>query len=275
MIVRLLGDIQTEQGDSSARAAATTSIVELLPRDVQARRALGHAVLKQSGDLQGARQQLLAALDIAPEQHTTFELGDVEYRLGLPDARERFRSAGGRPGRPGRRPLSRSARTRSSNCVRWRRRSSDRHGASVVSFGRQPVGCLSNATLVGFMSRRPPPRPAYPTLACESAASRRPVAAMPVAAAVRPRRRWLLLLARSSCLGRLRQSAPFVAKRSRDPGRADDAQSRCDPSPGGGPPPPEPGHLELAPRARPSPRRTELPTVDQATARWRSRLDGA
>jgi tetratricopeptide (TPR) repeat protein len=91
VVVRLLGDIETEQGDSARARRTYSSIVELLPRDVQARRALA-TVLKQSGDLQGARQQLLAALQLAADRHTTFELGDVEYRLGLPEARGRFQS---------------------------------------------------------------------------------------------------------------------------------------------------------------------------------------
>ena len=91
VVVRLLGDIETDQGDSERARRTYSSIVELLPRDVQARRALA-TVLKQSGDLRGARAQLLAALQLADDRHTAFELGDVEYRLGLPEARERFQS---------------------------------------------------------------------------------------------------------------------------------------------------------------------------------------
>jgi tetratricopeptide (TPR) repeat protein len=91
VVVRLLGDIETEQGESGRARRTYSSIVELLPRDVQARRALA-TVLKQSGDLQGARQQLLSALAISDDRHTAFELADVEYRLGLPEARERFRT---------------------------------------------------------------------------------------------------------------------------------------------------------------------------------------
>jgi len=90
VVVRLLGDIETEQGDRARARRTYSSIVELLPRDVQARRALA-TVLKQAGDLQGSRQQLLAALEIENDRHTSFELGDVEYRLGLPDAKARFR----------------------------------------------------------------------------------------------------------------------------------------------------------------------------------------
>lgn len=89
VVVRLLGDIETEQGDSARARRTYSSIVELLPRDVQARRALA-TVLKQGGDLQGARQQLLVALSIADDRATAFELADVEFRLGLPEARERF-----------------------------------------------------------------------------------------------------------------------------------------------------------------------------------------
>jgi tetratricopeptide (TPR) repeat protein len=91
VVVRLLGDIETEQGDSARARRTYSSIVELLPRDVQARRALA-TVLKQAGDLRGARQQLLAALDIEDDRHTSFELADVEYRLGLPEARGRFQA---------------------------------------------------------------------------------------------------------------------------------------------------------------------------------------
>lgn len=91
VVVRLLGDIESEQGDTARARRTYSSIVELLPRDVQARRALA-TVLKQAGDLQGARQQLLAALDIEADLHTSFELADVEYRLGLPEARGRFRA---------------------------------------------------------------------------------------------------------------------------------------------------------------------------------------
>lgn len=96
VVVRLLGDIETEQGDSARARRTYSSIVELLPRDVQARRALA-TVLKQSGDLQGARQQLLVALTIAGDHHTAFELADVEYRLGLPEARARFRAIADAP----------------------------------------------------------------------------------------------------------------------------------------------------------------------------------
>ena len=91
VVVRLLGDIETEQGDQARARRTYSSIVELLPREVQARRALA-TVLKQSGDLESARQQLLVALELADDRHTAFELADVEYRLERPEARERFRA---------------------------------------------------------------------------------------------------------------------------------------------------------------------------------------
>ena len=80
--VRLLGDIQSELGDSAAARRTYSAIVELLPKDVEARRALA-TVLKQSGDLKAARTQLKAALELGSrEPRTAFELGDVEQRLG-------------------------------------------------------------------------------------------------------------------------------------------------------------------------------------------------
>ncbi|MDB4988730.1 MAG: hypothetical protein JWN04_3908 [Myxococcaceae bacterium] len=91
--VRLLGDIEAERGERAAARRTYSSIVELLPRDVEARRALA-TVLKQSGDLEGSRQQLEQALALRPEdRRIAFELGDVEQRLGmLPSARARFES---------------------------------------------------------------------------------------------------------------------------------------------------------------------------------------
>jgi hypothetical protein len=99
VVVRLLGDIQTERGERDQARRTYSAIVELLPRDVQARRALA-TVLKQAGDLEGAREQLLAALDIASDQRTAFELADVEYRLGLPEAANRFQAVADSPDIP-------------------------------------------------------------------------------------------------------------------------------------------------------------------------------
>jgi tetratricopeptide (TPR) repeat protein len=97
VVVRLLGDIETEQGDAIRARRTYSSIVELLPRDVEARRALA-TVLKQSGDLEGARAELLAAIDLGPgDLRTAFELGDIEHRLGLGEARSRFEAIAAAP----------------------------------------------------------------------------------------------------------------------------------------------------------------------------------
>jgi hypothetical protein len=99
VVVRLLGDIESERGDKERARRTYSSIVELLPRDVQARRALA-TVLKQSGDFAGAREQLLAALAISDDRRTAFELADIEYRLGLPDAASRFQAIADAPDVP-------------------------------------------------------------------------------------------------------------------------------------------------------------------------------
>jgi len=99
VVVRLLGDIQAERGERDQARRTYSAIVELLPRDVQARRALA-TVLKQAGDLAGAREQLLAALDIASDYRTAFELADIEFRLGLPEAAGRFQTIADAPDVP-------------------------------------------------------------------------------------------------------------------------------------------------------------------------------
>ncbi|MFO0676126.1 MAG: tetratricopeptide repeat protein [Polyangiaceae bacterium] len=89
--VRQLGDIEAAQGDRARARRTYSSIVELLPKDVEARRALA-TVLKQAGDLEGARAQLNEAAALRPDdKRTAFELGDVEARMGLePEARAKF-----------------------------------------------------------------------------------------------------------------------------------------------------------------------------------------
>lgn len=91
LAVRQLGDIETARGDTARARRTYSAIVELLPKDVEARRALA-TILKQNGDLSGARGQLQTALSLQEtDRRTAFELADVEQRLGLtPDARARF-----------------------------------------------------------------------------------------------------------------------------------------------------------------------------------------
>src|SRR4029079_951345 len=60
VVVRLLGDLYAEMGEKDKARRAYSAVVELLPGDPEAQRALA-TVLKQSGDLEGARDRLLAA----------------------------------------------------------------------------------------------------------------------------------------------------------------------------------------------------------------------
>lgn len=93
VVVRLLGDIYTELGDKPAARRAYSAVVELLPRDATAQRALA-SVLKQAGDLDGAYDRLAAAAELAPkDQRLAFERADVAARLGrTAEARQRFQA---------------------------------------------------------------------------------------------------------------------------------------------------------------------------------------
>lgn len=91
VVVRLLGDIYSELGDRTAARRAYSAVVELLPKDAGAQRALA-SVLKQAGDLAGAYDRLRAAAELSPnDRRLAFELADVANRLGnVAEARERF-----------------------------------------------------------------------------------------------------------------------------------------------------------------------------------------
>ncbi len=93
VVVRLLGDLYTEQGKKTEARRAYSAIVELSPKDAESQRALA-TVLKQSGDLDGAADRLESALRIHPDDvRLAFELADVEHRLGREaDAEKRFAS---------------------------------------------------------------------------------------------------------------------------------------------------------------------------------------
>jgi Flp pilus assembly protein TadD len=99
VVVRLLGDLYTEMGDREKARRTYSAVVELLPGDPEAQRALA-TVLKQGGDLQGAEGRLLAATAARPDDvRTAFELADVAQRLGKGDeAAERFRKIIDAPG---------------------------------------------------------------------------------------------------------------------------------------------------------------------------------
>jgi predicted negative regulator of RcsB-dependent stress response len=91
VVVRLIGDIYSELGDKPAARRAYSAVVELLPKDASAQRALA-SVLKQAGDLDGAYERLAAAAELSPkDQRLAFERADVAARLGRADeARTRF-----------------------------------------------------------------------------------------------------------------------------------------------------------------------------------------
>lgn len=91
VVVRLIGDIYSELGNRPAARRAYSAVVELLPKDATAQRALA-SVLKQAGDLGGAYDRLAAAAELAPsDARLAFERADVAARLGRSDeARQRF-----------------------------------------------------------------------------------------------------------------------------------------------------------------------------------------
>src|SRR5262245_906186 len=85
VVVRLIGDIDTELGKKDDARRAYSAVVELLPKDAGAQRALA-SVLKQAGDLQGAYDRLSAAAEMAPtDRRLAFELADVANRMGRAD----------------------------------------------------------------------------------------------------------------------------------------------------------------------------------------------
>jgi tetratricopeptide (TPR) repeat protein len=91
VVVRLIGDLYSELGKRDEARRAYSAVVELLPKDAGAQRALA-SVLKQAGDLAGAYERLRAAADLdVKDRRLAFELADVANRLGeLAEARERF-----------------------------------------------------------------------------------------------------------------------------------------------------------------------------------------
>ena len=91
VVVRLLGDIYSELGDKAKARRAYSAVVELLPKDAAAHRALA-SVLKQAGDLEGAYDRLRAAAEHSvADRRLGFELADVAARLGrIAEARDRF-----------------------------------------------------------------------------------------------------------------------------------------------------------------------------------------
>ena len=80
--VRALGDVYAERGEKDEAERVYSAIVELLPRDPDAQRALA-TLLKQRGDLPAAEARLAAALEAREgDARLMFELADVELRQG-------------------------------------------------------------------------------------------------------------------------------------------------------------------------------------------------
>jgi tetratricopeptide (TPR) repeat protein len=78
--VRALGDVYMERGEKDDAERVYSAIVELLPRDPDAQRALA-TLLKQRGDMPAAEARLAAALEARQnDARIMFELADVELR---------------------------------------------------------------------------------------------------------------------------------------------------------------------------------------------------
>jgi tetratricopeptide (TPR) repeat protein len=88
--VRSVGDVYAEMGDRERARRAYSAVVELLPNDARAQRALV-GVLKQSGDLEAAYDRLTAAAALAPsDARIAFERADTAQRLGRGDEAARL-----------------------------------------------------------------------------------------------------------------------------------------------------------------------------------------
>lgn len=90
VVVRLIGDIYADLGRQEEARRAYSAVVELLPQDAMAQRALA-TVFKQSGKLKSACQRLQAAARLRPEDmRIAFELADTTQRLGKLDQASRL-----------------------------------------------------------------------------------------------------------------------------------------------------------------------------------------
>lgn len=91
LVVRLLGDMQAELGDRRGALRTWSSVVELLPQDASAHRALASA-LKQAGELKAACARLARSVQLNPDDpRLAFELADCQQRTGhVAEAEEGF-----------------------------------------------------------------------------------------------------------------------------------------------------------------------------------------
>jgi tetratricopeptide (TPR) repeat protein len=82
VVVRLIGDIQTDLGHPREALRTYSAVTELLSEDPEAQRALA-TVLKAQGDLDSAHERLLVAVSLRPDDlRLRFELADIELRRG-------------------------------------------------------------------------------------------------------------------------------------------------------------------------------------------------
>ena len=82
LVVRMLGDLQARLGDRVSAMRTWSAVVELLPQDASAHRALASA-LKQAGELKAACARLQRAVDLHGHDHRLrFELADCLHRQG-------------------------------------------------------------------------------------------------------------------------------------------------------------------------------------------------
>lgn len=82
VVVRIIGDLQMQLGETAKARRTYSSIVELLPKDPEAHRALA-TVLKEAGDLENAFLRLNDASKLRPnDQRIAFELADIVHRMG-------------------------------------------------------------------------------------------------------------------------------------------------------------------------------------------------
>jgi len=127
VVVRLIGDLHAELGDLAAARRAYSAVVELLPTDPEAQRALA-TVMRQSGDVQGAYDRLLVAARLRPaDLRIAFELADAAHRLGHNDeAATRFEEIKDKG--QGDQAISYPARQRLTQIYAAQRRAAERRG---------------------------------------------------------------------------------------------------------------------------------------------------
>jgi len=128
VVVRMIGDLLAELGDLAGSRRAYSAVVELLPQDPEAQRALA-TVMRQSGDVQGAYDRLLVAARLRPSDlRIAFELADAAHRLGHDDeAVARFEEIKDK----GRQDISYPARQRLTQLYAARRRDAEKRGDQV------------------------------------------------------------------------------------------------------------------------------------------------